>query len=125
MSHGIGSAQRDLVATLADHPAGLSLRRLRRLHPRHVRRSLRALVARGVIKAPNNTGETMDRNVLQANLNIRVNGELRAEIEAVSGLMSRDGLTVKRAAVARSALVRGLRVMRDELTRAAASAEVA
>lgn len=67
----------------------------------------------------------MARNVLQEHLNLRVDGELRAEIEAVAALISRDGLIVKRAAVARSALVRGLRLMRDELTRAAASAEVA
>ncbi|WP_437513064.1 hypothetical protein [Sorangium sp. So ce1099] len=84
----------------------------------------RALVACGLIE-DNNTGETMTENVLREHLNLRIDRELRAEIEVVAALISRDGLTVKRAAVARSALVRGLRAMRDELTRAAASAEVA
>ncbi|KYG01800.1 hypothetical protein BE21_55910 [Sorangium cellulosum] len=34
MSRGIGGAQRDLLATLAEHPAGLPPRRFCRLHPR-------------------------------------------------------------------------------------------
>jgi hypothetical protein len=120
------------------------------MHPRHLRRALSSLVQRGAVVECNNvfrlsgsespdqvnaepsagvkgdydTGETMTCSVLQSNLNVRVDGDLRAEVEAVAVLMSRDGLRVKRSAVARCALVRGLRAMRDELTRAAGSSEV-
>lgn len=66
----------------------------------------------------------MSNSVLESSLNLRVDGELRAEVEEIAALMSRDGMRVKRSAVARCALVRGLRALRDELTRSAATGEV-